>query len=115
MEYIYSSILLLCHDNHLRLVLASLLEFSKLSVLQHEAVSLMLQPQPGGPHFDIWLCSHREVGKCLRSTPNPHVLECSLCGPSVQTCPSWMTLPVATPQFHVTLPNYKLSLFIHLS
>jgi len=30
--------------------------------------------------------------------------------------PSWMTLPVATSQFHVTLPNYKLcAIHIHCS
>jgi len=49
--------------------------------------------------------------------PSQHpVLEHSLSGSSVETCPSWMTLPVATPHSHVTLPNYKLSvLHIHLS
>jgi hypothetical protein len=67
-------LLLLWHDSHLSLVLAYLLDFSKLSFLQNEPVSLMLQPQPGGPDFDFWVCSHREVGKCLITPPNAPVL-----------------------------------------
>ena len=106
-------LLLLWHDSHLSLVLAYLLDYTKLSFLQNETVSLMLQPQPGGPDFDFWVCCHREVAKCLRSLP---VLERSSSGSSAETCPSWMTLPIATPQSHVTLPNYKLSApQIHLS
>jgi len=81
-------ILLLWHDSHLSLVLASLLDYSKLSFLQNKAVGLMLQPQPGDPDFDLWVCSHREFGKCLRSPPNAPVLEHSLSGSSVETCPS---------------------------
>lgn len=59
---------------------------------QDEVVSLMPNPQPGGPGFYFRVCCPSDVGKLTtssRTSPPRHF------GSSSGTCHAWVTLPIA--------------------
>jgi hypothetical protein len=90
---------------------ASFFELINIIIVLQYDISLISDPQLGGPGFDFGVCSPRNFGEPLRSPRYPLIVVLSFSGSSAKTCPNWREHTSSYANFELLHPAVDVRVY----